>query len=67
MGGIHGCRDPRLKRAGPPDGIYPLGTSGTDEEADADEPEAPDPRVAAPEPAVRLPRIFRQPPVQQDK
>lgn len=26
-----GRRDPRLKRAGPPDGIYPLGTPGADE------------------------------------
>ena len=67
LGGIHGCRDPRLKRAGPPDGIHPLGTPGADEKANADESEASDPRVTAPEPTVRLPRIFRQQTVQQDK
>lgn len=59
--------DPRLKRAGPPDGIHPLGTPGADEKANADESEASDPRVTAPEPTVRLPRIFRQQTVQQDK
>ena len=48
-------------------GVMLLNTPGADEKTDADEPEAPDPRVTAPEPAVRLPRIFRQPSVQQDK
>ena len=64
LGGIHGRRDPRLKRAGPPDGIYPLGTPGADEKANADESEASDPRVTAPEPVVRLSWIFRQQTVQ---
>ena len=47
-------------RAGSPDGIYPLGKTGSDEETDAYQSEAPDTGGAASQPPVCLQRIFRQ-------
>ncbi len=50
----------RIGRAGSPDGIYPLGKTGSDEETDAYESEASDTGGAPSQPPVCLQRIFRQ-------
>ena len=55
------------ERSGQTDCIYPVGQPGSEEESDAQQPEASDPDGASSKSAVCFPRILWQQAVQQDK
>lgn len=61
------CSDQSARRAGPPDGIYTLGKTGTAQKRDDPQSEASGADVRSSEPAFCIPRIFRQPPVFQNE
>ena len=67
LGRVYGCGYKDPERTGPADGIYPVGRAGKEQEEHADQPEASDPGIASPKPAVSEPGIFRQPAFQQDQ
>ena len=67
LGAIYGRGDQSPCRAGPPDGLYSLGTSRTAQKRDDPQSKASGADVRSSEPALCIPRIFRQPSVFQNE
>ena len=67
LGAVHRRGNQSARRAGPPDGIYTLGKTGTAQKRDDPQSEASGADVRSSEPAFCIPRIFRQPPVFQNE
>ena len=67
LGAVHGRGNQSARRAGPPDGLHPLGTSRTAQKRDDPQSKTSGADVRSSEPALCIPRIFRQPSVFQNE
>ena len=58
LGTVYGCDHPCRECTGPSDRLYALGQTGTEQDTDADQSEASDPKSTTSKSVIGIPGIF---------